>query len=274
MVFEKHHPLVFKGFAATVPLGLAYIAAYLERSGHQVHVIDFQIGNFDIADEIRTFKPNMLGLSICSPALPHAKEIAAIARKTDPNLAIIAGGPHVSFFREAMFKEIPELDLIVPGEGELVTTNLADRLSKNGVLDVPGVIYRQGTEFVSTGVEPQVEDLSNLPMLPLHLFNVRKYYPLPGNFRQLPSIAMSTSRGCPYQCTFCNKGIWTHKARVRPPLSVVDDIEAAVRKYHAREVYFVDELFTMKRANVVTFCESFCVGIYGSDGSAVRGWIP
>ena len=82
MEFRKHHPLVFKGFAATIPLGIAYLCAYLEKAGHELRVIDFQIGHYDIDLEIKKFNPVLLGVSICSPAIIHAREVVKIARKT------------------------------------------------------------------------------------------------------------------------------------------------------------------------------------------------
>ncbi len=257
MTFQKHHPLVYKGFAATVPLGIAYMSAYLERAGHTVAVVDYQVGQYDIAREIERYWPDVFGVSLCSPAVPHASELVRTARRVAPDVRILAGGPHVSAYREAMLDTCPELDLLVVGEGERTLLDLVARWSGGrSVRDVPGIIYRDGPDKVATGPGREIPDLAELPRMPLHLFDIARYYPLPGTFRRLPSIAMATSRGCPFPCTFCNsKDIWNKRVRMRPPEAVVDEIASLVARYGAREIYFVDELFTLKRAHVVTFCE-------------------
>lgn len=257
MTFKKSHPLVFKGFAATIPLGLAYMAAYLEKGGHKVDILDYQIGDYDISAEIKRLKPDILGISICSPAVPHAFNIAKAARLVSPKLTIVAGGAHISAYGERILKDCSAIDILVIGEGELTILELTNKIEKGDVIkDIKGIVYRSEDEFISTGNRPLINDLSQLPMMPLHLFDLNKYYPLPGTFKRLPSLAMSTSRGCPFKCTFCNsKGIWGNSVRMRPAKAVVDEIEYVVNTYNVKEIYFVDELFTMKRSNVVTFCE-------------------
>ncbi len=257
MAFKKHHPLVFKGFAATIPLGIAYLCAYLERAGHTLRVIDFQIGKYDMVREIERFKPDLLGLSICSPAITHAQEIVQTTRSTWPNLTIVAGGPHVTEFREQVFDTIPNLDLLVIGEGERTMVALAERMEKGLPYDdLKGIVVKKEGRFFFTGKGEVIKDLAELPRMPLHLFEVRKYYPLPGTFRRLPSIAMATTRGCPFKCTFCNsRTLSSETPRIRPPQAIVEEIEWLTRTYHAREIYFVDELFTLKRSHVMAFCE-------------------
>lgn len=256
MAFKRHHPLVFKGFAATIPLGIAYLAAYLEQDGHRVHVLDYQIADYDIAAELERIQPDVLGLSICSPAFTHAAALAREAKRALPELIIVAGGPHVTEYRDEVLRRCPELDLVVLGEGERTLPMLVERWSKGkGIEDVPGVLYRQDGDVVDTGPGRVISDLEELPMMPFHLFDVKKYHPLPGTFRRLPSVAMATSRGCPYHCTFCNSRGLFNKVRLRPPAAVADEVEFVVREYGAREIYFVDELFTAKRSNVMRFCE-------------------
>jgi radical SAM superfamily enzyme YgiQ (UPF0313 family) len=257
MTFKRHHPLVFRGFAATIPLGLAYLAGYLQRAGHTVGIVDYQVGDYDIGKEIRRFRPDILGLSICSPAVAHALDLAATARAVRPDLLIVAGGAHVTAYRTSFLASAPDIDVLVIGEGELTIVELVRRCeASESLTGLPGLVRREDGQVIEeAGESPIIKDLGELPMMPLELFEVRKYFPLPGTFRRLPSIPMATTRGCPFKCTFCNsKGVWSH-VRTRPPLAVADEIERVVRDWGAREIYFVDELFTVRKRSVQTLCE-------------------
>ncbi len=254
--YQKHHPLVFKGFQATLPLGLAYIAGVLERDGHQVRILDFQIEDYNLSHELATFQPDLAGISVCSPSARNAFHLARELKKLNPSLPIVAGSHHISVYEEEIFSQTDDFDILSIGESEETMAELVSVLSGGGELSaVKGIIFKENGEVIKNEPREFLKDLDQLPFVPLHLFEIKRYRPLPGTFTRLPNMVMITTRGCPYHCTFCNKSIWGGACRFRSALNVVEEIELAVRNFGIREIYFCDDTFTLKRKRVIEFCE-------------------
>jgi anaerobic magnesium-protoporphyrin IX monomethyl ester cyclase len=235
-----------------IPLGIGYLAAVLEEEGYAVDVIDCQVQQHnarDLESELARLQPDVIGVTSTTLTFKSAIEIVQTVKKACPNSLTIMGGPHVTVLDEQTLNEQPEVDIIVRGEGERTLLELADRVSKSNMRDlegVAGITFRKNGHIVQTPDRPFIQNIDDLPYPAFKHFDVSKYRIFGKTY--LPVI---TSRGCPFQCTFCLASKMCGRGfRARSPKNVVDELEFLRDTYGADAFSFYDDTFTfdMKRA--------------------------
>ncbi|HCC46823.1 MAG TPA: hypothetical protein DEQ38_01705 [Elusimicrobia bacterium] len=249
------------------PLGLLYIAAYLEREGHLVKVFDQTVGQTpaEIASEIIGWGPELSGLTATTPQFALALRIAAELKKVLPAVPVVVGGPHPSVCPEDSLAS-PEVDFVVIGEGERTLSEICAALgSPEKLAGVKGIGYKAGGKPVFTGTAPLIEDLDSLPFPARHLLAQRWYF-APPKIRGVWTkslITVMASRGCPYRCIWCSSHtLFGRKVRNRSPENVLGEIAEARRDLGVDSVYFFDDTFTVNTVWTERFCELL----------AARGW--
>ncbi|MFH1620134.1 MAG: radical SAM protein [bacterium] len=122
---------------------------------------------------------------------------------------------------------------------------------KSGKLNpwkIKGIIYRHNGELKTTASREYIQDLDSLPFPARHLFPpADKYRPVLGSCINRPFAHLISSRGCPYQCGFCDRKVFGNKFRARSPENVVDEIEKLISLHGAREIKFFDDTFTLDK---------------------------
>jgi len=228
-----------------VPIGLWYIAAVLKEKGHQVEVLNwFDMKNrpSDIERELIRRRPDVIGCSILNANRWGGIEIARIAKKIDPEVKVVFGGPTPTCLWEHFLTHFPEIDMIVIGEGERTFSNLIQHLSAGdfeGIEKVRGIAFRKRGKNVRTEDEKPIEHLDELP-------NPARYF----SYQHVAS-----SRGCVNKCTFCaSPTFWARKIRTHAPDYFVDQIELLVQK-GVSFFYISDDTFTINRDRVISICK-------------------
>jgi radical SAM superfamily enzyme YgiQ (UPF0313 family) len=224
-----------------MPLGIAYIASELEKYGHKVSIKDYEVEHFDKAQfqyELNIFKPDVIGISFRSSSYASAKKISSIIQETNAAIRIVLGGHHATAFPEDTLRDI-YADFVVRGEGEFVMPQLLDALASNSDLsNIPGIAYRRNGKIIKNVSTDSIEDLDKLAFPAWHLLPIGKYV----------TGSILTSRGCPFSCIYCDKGISTRKVRFRSPKNIYQEILAFEKKYKKGRIYFVDDyLFLNKK---------------------------
>ena len=129
---------------STPVLGVGYIAAVLEREGHQVQIIDGIVESFtmrEMMERVKKFKPDVFGISTTSLTYLLVKDLAKELKKRFPKTKIILGGPHISSMPEETMKT-KLFDIGVIGEGEETIAETMRFLEKGRSLNnVKGVAY-------------------------------------------------------------------------------------------------------------------------------------
>ncbi len=269
-------PMVFSRFqsrqTAMFPLGLGYIAAVLDRGGYDVSIVDCPSEGYntiiDIGkerdvygltmDEIRQriidYKPQAIGLSVLFSTLENrALMIARAAKEIDPNIVVVCGGPHVSAFYKRLSQD-PAVDYCVRGEGEQVILDLFAALNNggSGLEDVQAICRRQGGQVHVHRRREWIENLDTVPFPARHLVDTEVYHRigkvqgLRRDGEQVTRIEqMTTSRGCPFKCTYCGKNAtWGSGYRTRSAENVLDEIEYLVEHHGIQRFAFQDDNFT------------------------------
>jgi radical SAM superfamily enzyme YgiQ (UPF0313 family) len=237
-----------------IPLGVFYLAAKLRRLGHEAKVIDGEAENRTAGEIVRAavaWSATIVGISSTTVAFHRALELAQALKARRSELPIVLGGPHItSNYRHAMGHA--EFDYGVVGEGERTLPELCAALENGSpVADIPGVVYRHGEELA---VNPPRELIADLDPLPFPAFDLvpdmRRYTPPPSNYMRLPVANVITARGCPSQCTFCDRNLFGQRLRQRSAGNVADEIELLYRRYGVREIAFVDDTFTLGKKRI------------------------
>ena len=243
------------------PLGVGYLAAFIEPRGHQVSFIDGPLMGFDIgaaAEAILAQKPDVIGISCLTKLAPAGYALADALKARARHIPIVMGGAHATSFWEHILDLCPSIDVLVPGEGELAFADLLDRIERGrSVADVAGIIYRDDNgNAVATPPRECVRDLDTFPHPARHIYRNDLYIPLPNQCRRRPATTVVSSRGCPYgQCRFCYQGgRYASSYRRRSPENVVDEIAKLRRDHSIAEIIFQDDNFGINAQWVDAFC--------------------
>ena len=239
------------------PLGVAYIAAVLEERGDEVRIIDFSPyeSNVDwrriLRTEMRFFHPTLVGISALSSMFNDALKIAHFIRSIEKNTSIVMGGPHASALPAEVLAH-PEVDIVVRGEGEETIQDLVSAIEYGVKLErVRGISFLNDGKIFHSPDRPFIKNLDNLPFPARHLLQMDKYDMTIAGKRA--TIIMS-SRGCPFNCIYCFKGVFGNTYRERSAKNIIAEIEAVIEDYGIKAFLFHDDTFTVNKKRVLDFC--------------------
>jgi radical SAM superfamily enzyme YgiQ (UPF0313 family) len=222
------------------PLGLMYIAAALD--GHEVEILDMKTEKTnDKKLRKKLSSVDIVGITVLTPSCDSALEVCRVAREC--GVLTVLGGVHPSLVPQVV--ENPEVDIIVRGEGELTFREIVDG---RPLASIPGISYVSGTTVVHNPGRPPV-DLNTLA--PPRRDLVSKYQKKYVAFGKKMD-ALSTTRGCPYRCSFCCVPNLWHGYRELSPIEVINEIK---RMDYAEIVSIVDDNFCHDMRRVETICD-------------------
>jgi anaerobic magnesium-protoporphyrin IX monomethyl ester cyclase len=246
------------------PLGLGYIAALLERNGHEVAIEDSQCLNLaheTLVTRVAGHDPDVVGISTTTPTFGSSLVTARLIKDRIPGVPIVIGGAHVS--------AVPDLtmaydcfDIGVIGEGDYTTLELMEHIDKNGLNElenIQGIVFKKDGRFYQTERRPFIKNLDELPFPARHLLpSLHMYHPAPTSYKRLPNAHVFTSRGCAgAHCLFCDRGGFGFSVRFRSVENVFDEIEELINIYGARDLKIYDDTFTIDKKRVLRICEEF-----------------
>lgn len=246
-----------KSGGAYPPIGLMYLAACLQRDGrHTVRIVDANLNGHDYAalrDIVAKARPDVVGITALTFNMPTILQMTADIKAVDPRIRVVLGGPHVSIFPEESLA-FPTVDYIVLGEGEEVFEHLLDVLEAGGDPEgMEAVGFKRNGEPVLNRTFHAIEDLDRLPTPAVDLVEIRRYFSVLSRGRQ--TMVMMSSRGCPFQCIYCDRPHLGRRFRARSAGNVVDEMELHVRQHGINDIKFFDDTFTVDRNRVVAICE-------------------
>lgn len=236
------------------PLGLAYIGAALEAAGVHVALRDFVVSPYNdhaLQSFIADFSPQAVGVTSVTMTFDEAARVVRDVKRMNPGIFTVMGGPHVTFCAEKTLSALPELDVIVLGEGEETVVDLADAVSNGRPFSsVKGIVFRNGSGAVRTPQQERPVDVNALPLPARHLVPLGRYRVL-----GMP-VSMTTSRGCPFKCIFCvGRKMVGSRVRYRDPEKVVDEM-AYLNTLGFRQINIADDLFTASKDHCLGVCKA------------------
>ena len=289
---------------AQPPLGLAYLAAVLERGGYKDnvmcldavvegydHVVELNDGSgfikYGLSDEkiverLEDFKPDLVGItSLFSSMTECAFSIAEAVKQRFPDVPIVMGGNHASHTAASIINDVPYVDYVIKGESEFSLLEFVDKyFTGQRVDEVPGLVRRDGDQLKVNATKPFNNALDLLPDPAFHLFPMERYFKIamPHNpFVKSGRVgSIMTSRGCPEHCYFCTSPTYTGTTfRAMSPERVALQVERMVREFGIKELQILDDNFTVNAPRVIGICERIKhLGLRITLPNAIRADMP
>ena len=240
------------------PLGLLSMAAWLEKQKHQVSVYDC-LGwdrlrpHVAIVRDILACQPDLVGFSATTSGFLDGYDLAAAIKQQKPHVLTVFGGVHISALGAPLLEKFPAIDYLCMGEGEATLAELAGGAAPAAI---DGLIWRDHDDLVTNPVRRLLPDLDQLPFPAyekLKGFPKRYHLPLFSYIRP-PGATMVTSRGCPYQCSYCDRSVFKLGYRYNSAAYIYAHLQHLRDRFGVRHVNIYDDLFTAHRKRILDLC--------------------
>jgi anaerobic magnesium-protoporphyrin IX monomethyl ester cyclase len=240
------------------PLGLLSLSAYLKARGHRVFVHDCmgpdaEAGVKANAGSVLARDPDMVGFSTTTSSFLDGYELAVHIKRSRPGVKTVFGGVHVSALGAALMEDFDDIDFICPGEGEATLSELAAGRAPEAI---DGLVRRDGGRVVVNKDRAPIADLDALPFPDYAgLRGFPRGYELPlFSYIHRPGATMVTSRGCPYQCSYCDRSVFRRSYRYNSPEYIYEHMKHLRERFGVRHINIYDDLFTANRDRIDKLC--------------------
>ncbi len=248
------------GVRSMAPLSLGYLAASVKKLPEvTMRIVDAYGEGLTVdqaADRVLALSPDLVGVSSTSFCYPSGLKLISRIKSARRDVVTVLGGYHATKFDNLLLNVVPELDLVIRGEGDESFPELCRRMLRSESLaGLPGLSYRANGE-VARGIPQQIEDLDTVPFPARELFDYDGYFHQFGGF-PLPPIPrtanVASSRGCPYHCTFCPKLFPQWRYRMRSAENVFQEI-LELQRTGFKMAFFQDENFSYDIPRLEKIC--------------------
>lgn len=240
------------------PYSLVYLSNYLLKNGYSAEIIDLNMtSETELIEICKKEHPEVIGLTGVTVNRFSVIDLAKELRNIVPKALIVVGGKHFSFVAEETIEKIPEIDVVVRGEGEITLLEIVKAVeSKRTFNDILGITYREKGKIVNNPDRPTELNIDKFSIdydfLPKGYSNtllMRNY-----EKERIKSVPILLGRGCSQRCVFC-----THnkiRYRVRSLESIIEEIEYYIKKFNCRYFSFNDPSFCERKKFVRRFCQA------------------
>ncbi len=219
------------------PLGILSIAAVLKKANYP-----FVLHDLTFAKDLDILKKDigesdLVGFSASSPLFGIAKEVLAYAKKINPKIKSVIGGPHPT--QDPRDSLEGGFDFAIIGEGEMTILELVKGLEEKRLHNVRGIAYRdEGNNIRMNSPQEFISDLDAVPIIDRKLIDYSKYF----------TFGMMATRGCPFNCFYCKPmqdKLFGNRLRKRSIPNIVDEMEQLHGIDKNKVIYFKDDTLTM-----------------------------
>jgi anaerobic magnesium-protoporphyrin IX monomethyl ester cyclase len=241
-----------------LPLGLGYLAGTLLQRGYEIEIVDSYLDGSPpekVAERVSAARPIFAGISATIANIDNASRISKELVKK--GVTVVIGGPQVTVFPEKTMKEsMANIGVIGEGEGTVLEIAAVLEAGRKDLSGIKGIIYRDGIGLAVTLRREPIKDMDEIPFVPVEVFPYKKYAQDCPELRQKPLGWMSTSRGCPWDCSFCsNIYVWGRKYRSMSAVRVFREMKHLKEKFGFRAIDFREDNFTVNKKRVLELCD-------------------
>lgn len=250
---EENIRIVQKYFGLFPPLSLAWVAAIAEQAGHEAIIVDARtlgLTKEQTLEILKDFKPDMLGFMLTTYMFRETMGWAGYL-KEKLNVPVVVGGYNLRVYpRESLMNDIADYGCYRQAL-YMFPAFLREIEGGRRFHDVPGLIYKNGSEIIVNAPHADEEDFDRYPNPARHLLPNELYAEFPTQRKNF--TVMVTSLGCSRECAFCEAG--GTKYAPRSPQTVVDEIEECRNEYNVREIDIFDYEFNILRKRTEKICD-------------------
>ena len=243
----------------TPPVYLLYSAAVLRDAGHEVSFIDAVATTLSDEEFIEKVKKSQPGLVVVSTSTPSIEiDIESInSIKSATGAVTVAVGELVTILDMDMMRKCESLDYIARGEYDYTVLDIVNCYDDLGPVkneEIAGITYRQKNQILRNSDKPLIQNLDELPYPAYDLVDINLYHET--IFKKLPVVTTVTSRGCPFNCSYClfPQRVFGRSFRARSAKNVVDEMEYIKYQMKGELVFFHDDTFTVDKERVYEIC--------------------
>lgn len=260
MSLEDRYGKDMKRFGAvSEPLGLAYIAGYLEKMHIPVRIMDAsaeQMTVEQVISEMRVDEQTLIGITLLTTTFRVVQVLCQRIKAAYPQCTIVLGGPHSTVLPERTLREIPEADFACVGEGELTLAAIAQSADPGDIKGIEGICYRSDGEIKRNPDRPFIRELDSIPPPARHLLPMERYHLTVsrvsgGSF--CPTIIVA--RGCPFKCSYCSR-TFGRTFRAHSTHRIVDEIKDLIAAYNIRQINIEADTLTVKKSFLKELCHA------------------
>jgi anaerobic magnesium-protoporphyrin IX monomethyl ester cyclase len=229
------------------PAGIGYLAQMLQDEGVEYEVLDMATGCdlSTLRTKLSSFKPDLVAISLMSFMYKRSYYIINNIKDISSGITVVAGGPHISTLREKALEECKGLDYGIVQEGEYTLLELCKGLE---VESIAGLLYRKNGKVNYVGPRSFEKNLDKFPFPRFEKFPLGKYV--------TEEIGIVSSRGCPFNCTYCPvKTSIGQQYRIRSAESIVDEITYWYNRGF-KQISILDDNFTLNKERVFEICDA------------------
>lgn len=234
-------------------LTLATVAAPLIKAGHEVRILDMNLPSAtdeNLAEILADYKPDFTGITFTTALFEQMKKLTSVIRSVDNNTVLIGGGVHASSMPEETLRE-SLLDVIILGEGDYSVVELVESQDWS---KIGGIGFKKEGNVIINQRRDYIKELDSLPFPAWHLYDIKDYKSSSLINRASPAANIETSRGCVFECVYCNKSIFGRTFRKKSVNRVVDEMEYML-SLGIREINILDDCFTTDRKRAAAICD-------------------
>jgi radical SAM superfamily enzyme YgiQ (UPF0313 family) len=246
-------------------IGILTLAAVARERGWRTQVIDpypFQWSDEEIRRQVLEFRPDVIGISSHTLGIVNGNRLAGVLKDVLPQVPILVGGPHVTSLPDQTLMEFPNYDIGVMGEAEEILLDLLELLpqqpSEEQLKGVEGISFRGKSGIV---VNPRRQYRLDLDSIPMPAWDLLPQFPflysptLGSGAGTRPTGSLFTTRGCPWRCKFCDRGVFGDNLRKFSARKVMDQILHLYHEYDIRELMFGDDTLLVDKQRMMELSE-------------------
>ena len=238
----------------TPPLGILYLGTVLKEKNYDVTLFDHSVRNIPIIKVAKWIVKHfdIIGFSVLTSTLKTAIKISEEIKKLNKDTIIIFGGVLATIIADKIMNKYNIVDFCVRGEGEYTLINLLECIkSNNNPKNYRGITYRENGIVKSTPNAPLIDNLDELPIPDRSLIFKSYKYQLSGLV-----TPMVTSRGCPFNCSFCSAGaLYNRTIRFRSIENIIEEL-SLLKNQGFKDIQITDDCFVLKKSRVIKICDA------------------
>ncbi|HLD91275.1 MAG TPA: radical SAM protein [Patescibacteria group bacterium] len=230
---------VWGGIPMYPSLSIAYLSTIAKQEGYRAEIISPNIVE-DFSEEmfreyLELDKPEYVAFTLFTTQVFNAYRLIKVAKLC--GCITIVGGPHVSSLGgEEVKEECPEIDFLFEKESESTFREFLKGNIKNNIIKMDKFSEINSISFPDRSAYKE------------------EGWQFDSNYLKKPVHILISSRGCPYSCNFCYKDTFGRNYRQRSVDNVLDECEE-IMKAGGKELYFIDDLFTLDKKWIIKFCQ-------------------